>query len=150
MTYSLNAFNAWEGFHVAFNGTRGRLEHRSVYQLYESVDGGLRNHEVLETKLIPLRGAPTDIEIAEFAGDHVGADGLMLEHIFAGENRPDTLSQAADHRSGAYSVLTGIAANHSLESGDSVTIADLALDIEYPDYTTMPDHSHHIPMPRRV
>src|SRR5690606_27174596 len=28
--YSLNAFNAWEGYRVAFNGTRGRLEHEVV------------------------------------------------------------------------------------------------------------------------
>ena len=27
LSYSLNAFNAWEGYHIAFNGTRGRLEH---------------------------------------------------------------------------------------------------------------------------
>ena len=27
LSYSLNAFNAWEGYHIAFNGTKGRLEH---------------------------------------------------------------------------------------------------------------------------
>ncbi len=27
LSYSLNAFNAWEGYIIAFNGTKGRLEH---------------------------------------------------------------------------------------------------------------------------
>jgi hypothetical protein len=30
LAYSLNAFNAWEGYSIAFNGTKGRLEHRIV------------------------------------------------------------------------------------------------------------------------
>ena len=30
LSYSLNAFNAWEGYHIAFNGTKGRLEHSAV------------------------------------------------------------------------------------------------------------------------
>ena len=28
LSYSLNAFNAWEGYTIAFNGTKGRIEHR--------------------------------------------------------------------------------------------------------------------------
>ena len=28
LSYSLNAFNAWEGYMIAFNGTKGRIEHR--------------------------------------------------------------------------------------------------------------------------
>jgi len=150
MTYSLNAYNAWEGFHIVFNGTRGRLEHKSVYQQFENVDGGLGTHEEIGTTIIPLRGAPTEVEIAEFAGDHVGADTLMLEHIFADQDSHDPLVQAADQRSGAYSVLTGIAANSSIASGEAVVIDDLVQDIGYPDYTPMPDHEHGIPMPRRV
>ena len=34
LTYSLNAFNAWEGYSVAFNGTRGRLEH-TIVEMYK-------------------------------------------------------------------------------------------------------------------
>ena len=30
LSYSLNAFNAWEGYTIAFNGTKGRLEHQIV------------------------------------------------------------------------------------------------------------------------
>jgi hypothetical protein len=36
MAYSLNAFNAWEGYTIAFNGTKGRLEHTMVESVYIS------------------------------------------------------------------------------------------------------------------
>ncbi|NWG13857.1 MAG: Gfo/Idh/MocA family oxidoreductase [Acidobacteria bacterium] len=36
MSYSLNAFNAWEGYIINFDGTKGRLEHRIVEQVYVS------------------------------------------------------------------------------------------------------------------
>ena len=150
MTYSLNAFSAWEGFQIVFNGTRGRLEHSSVFQHYERVDGELLNREEISTRIIPLRGAPTEIDIPELEGHHVGADEIMLDHIFLGQENHDPLNQSADQRSGAYSLLTGIAANHSFASGRAVGIEELAQGIEYPDYTTMPDHVHGLPMPRRV
>lgn len=30
LNYALSAYDAWEGNHIAFNGTKGRLEHRLV------------------------------------------------------------------------------------------------------------------------
>ena len=30
LSYSLNAFNSWEGYTIAFNGTKGRIEHEIV------------------------------------------------------------------------------------------------------------------------
>ncbi len=150
MTYSLNAFNAWEGFQIVFNGTRGRLEHSSVLQQFEDVDGELRNRGKMSTRIIPLRGAPSEIDIPEAEGDHIGADSRMLDCIFSGIESRDPLYQAADQRSGAYSLLTGIAANQSFASGRAVRIEELASGIESPDYTTMPDHLHDLPMPRRV
>ena len=32
LSYSLNAFNSWEGYQIAFNGTKGRIEHSIVEQ----------------------------------------------------------------------------------------------------------------------
>jgi len=34
LSYSLNAFNAWEGYRIAFNGTKGRIEHEIVEQAF--------------------------------------------------------------------------------------------------------------------
>ena len=58
--------------------------------------------------------------------------------------------RAADQRAGAYSILTGIAANHSFISGKSVEIADLVPNISLPDYPAMPTHDEPVPMPPRV
>ncbi len=33
LSYSLNGFNAWEGYRIAFNGTNGRIEMRSSNRL---------------------------------------------------------------------------------------------------------------------
>ena len=41
LSYSLNAFNAWEGYHIAFNGTKGRLEHGMQEKVYVSGDGSV-------------------------------------------------------------------------------------------------------------
>ena len=42
MSYSLNAFLPWEGYRVAFNGTKGRLEHDCVESVYISGDGNVQ------------------------------------------------------------------------------------------------------------
>ena len=51
MAYSLNAFNSWEGYHIAFNGTKGRLEHTAVEQMGKGdIPRGIT------TRIIPFRG----------------------------------------------------------------------------------------------
>ena len=39
LSYALDAASPWEGYEVAFNGTRGRLEHRCRETVYVSGDG---------------------------------------------------------------------------------------------------------------
>ena len=51
---------------------------------------------------------------------------------------PDPYLRAADQRGGAYSILTGIAANNSIASGAVVRIDDLAHNIGLPEYPSMP------------
>ena len=46
--------------------------------------------------------------------------------------------RAADQRAGAYSILTGIAANRSIELGQPVRIDSLVEGLEMPDYPEMP------------
>ena len=50
-------------------------------------------------------------------------------------------------RAGAYSILTGIAANGSIEEGQAVRIPDLVRGIGYPDYPPMPSPGDAIPTP---
>ena len=64
-----------------------------------------------------------DIPVAE--GGHGGADPLMLEQIFSPNPAPDPLKRAASHIDGAASVLMGIAANMSIESGELINVDEL-------------------------
>jgi hypothetical protein len=74
----------------------------------------------------------------------------MLDDLFLPEKPTDKYLRAADQRSGAYSILTGVAANHSFISGKAVAIADLVPQIPLPDYPAMPSHTAPVPMPPRT
>ncbi len=152
LSYSLNAFNAWEGYTVAFNGTKGRIEHTIVESSYingtEAIQGGIAANGV-KTRVIPLRGAGYDITPWTAEGDHGGGDRLMLEDIFAPDPAGDKYWRVADERAGAWSILVGIAANRSLETRSRVNISDLVPGLAKPDYPTMPTRIDPLPMPPR-
>jgi predicted dehydrogenase len=153
LSYSLNAFNAWEGYTVAFNGTKGRLEHSVVESIYvngtESVQGGVAPDGV-KIRIVPLRGTGYDIEPWSAHGAHGGGDRLMLEDVFPPDPAPDKYLRAADERAGACSILAGIAANRSLETGARVQIADILPGVPQPDYPPMPSRNDRVPMPPRA
>jgi len=150
MSYSLNAFNSWEGYLVVFNGTKGRIEHKVVENVYVSgdgtVQGGFKPGETY-IKVMPLRGSDYNVDIWEGLGGHGGGDNVMLDDIFNPDRKPDPYLRSADQRAGAYSILTGIAANLSIESGNQIVMSDLVSNIGIPDYTYMPDHLSKLPMP---
>lgn len=138
MSYSLNSFAPWEGYVVTFNGSRGRLEHKCEETAYVNGDGavpGALQHEGTWIRVYPHREPAYQVKIGVADGGHGGANPVMLGHIFDPDNRPeDPLMRAADHRSGAWSIMTGIAANHSMKSGQAVRIDDLVAGIGMPDY----------------
>ena len=71
-------------------------------------------------------------------------------HICRQTNTPvleEKIERAADLRSGAYSILTGVAANHSMMEGKEIKIADLVNGIGYPNYPEMPSRTGPLPMP---
>ncbi len=152
LSYSLNTFNAWEGYTVAFNGTQGRLEHSMVESVYANgaetmPDGGVQPS--VKTRVVPLRGAGYDVEPWSAEGHHGGGDRLMLEDIFQPSPAPDKYLRAADERAGACSILVGIAANRSLETGARVEVASLIGPLPIPDYAPMPSRRDAVPMPVR-
>lgn len=153
LCYSLNAFNSWEGYFIVFNGTKGRLEHRVEEKIYISgtstVQGGIKPGGTM-TRVIPLRGAAKDIEPWSGEGGHGGGDAVLLDDLFLPEKKKDKYFRAADQRSGAYSILTGVAANTCFETGQTVKIADLVQSIGYPDYPEMPSRTTSLPMPEKI
>jgi len=150
MCYSLNAFNAWEGYLVVFNGTKGRIEHKMEEQLYiagdGNVQGGIKEGETY-IKVIPIRGSAYNVNVWKGEGGHGGGDDVMLDDIFSPDKKQDHYLRNADQRAGAYSILTGIAANYSIATGEKIIIADMVKNIGIPEYPVMPDHIEIVPMP---
>jgi len=150
LSYSLNAFNAWEGYTIAFNGTRGRLEHTIVEKIYvngtDTVQGGIQAGGVT-TKVYPLRGPVRIVQPWTGEGGHGGGDAVMLDEIFGANPAADKYLRASNEHAGAYSCLVGIAANRCFETGKPVVIADLVKGLQRPNYSPMPKHDEPLPMP---
>jgi len=146
MTYSLCAHQPWEGYRVCFNGTKGRLEFNVVERPYCDPDKGCdfntfgnteveqllagageldRSKMTPEIIFQPLWGKPQVItyDCSSLAG-HGGGDNRLLDDVFIGAGE-DPLHHAAGYVDGAKSILTGIAANISIATGNPVRVADL-------------------------
>lgn len=118
-SYSLNAYMPIEGHHIAFNGTKGRIELRQYeVQPWETPAADeilvIRNFMEKEERIVVPRSP----------GGHYGGDDRMRNMIFHGDVS-DPLGQRAGSRAGAMSVLTGIAALQSARSKRLVRIDEL-------------------------
>jgi predicted dehydrogenase len=119
MSYSLNAFMPYEGYHLAFNGPRGRIEIRMYERQPWPVERG-----VDEIRVTQAFGGSRVIRSPWGEGGHFGGDPLLRAMLFE-PGRPDPLKQRAGARAGAMSLLTGVAADRSARTGARVRVADL-------------------------
>jgi predicted dehydrogenase len=129
MAYCLNSFLPWEGYRIAFNGDRGRLEAQARESVYISGDGTTPGETLLEASYIrvfPHFADPYDVPIRKGKGGHGGGDSPLLADLFAPEAPDDALGRAAGLADGAWSILTGVAANRSMaDGGRPVRVPDL-------------------------
>lgn len=136
LTYSLLAFSPWEGYRVAITGDRGRLEmdvsetigrtfvageEETLAQMQEARS----QFGVREIRLFPMFGVPRRVDFEEGVGGHGGGDTVLLQQIFDPNPPADPFQRSASHVDGAASILLGIAANQSIETGRLVRTADL-------------------------
>ncbi|KAK7935272.1 hypothetical protein PG985_000767 [Apiospora marii] len=127
MTYSLTAYAPWEGFRVSFNGTGGRLELEVVENSYVNSGGDQAQEGSIEkTTLLlrPLFEKPREVEIPAGVGAHGGGDTVLLNDLF-GVPTTDEYMRAASHIDGALSILTGVAANKSIATGQVIHVDDV-------------------------
>lgn len=127
MTYSLTAYAPWEGFRVSFNGTGGRLELEVVENSYVNSGGDQAQEGSIEkTTLLlrPLFEKPCEVEIPVGVGAHGGGDTVLLNDLF-GVPTTDEYMRAATHVDGALSILTGMAANRSIATGQVIHMDDV-------------------------
>jgi len=140
LSYSLNAFTPWEGYRVAFNGTRGRLEHDCVESVYVSGDGTVPRETIpqgTKIRVYPHFRSVRDIKVKVAPGGHGGGDVLLMADLFSRRKRPDRYRRGAGVAAGAMSILTGVAANKSMRTNKPVKIASLVKGLPKPEYPPM-------------
>lgn len=145
LTYSLYAYAPWEGYRVAINGTEGRIELDVTERPHRAKDDrevdpsaaadGDRSEPVADVR---SRGSQLrvqrhwerarEVPIPVGRGGHGGGDARLLDDIFRGEG-PDPLRHRASWRDGLRSAAIGIAANESMSTGRTVSIAALGLPL---------------------
>jgi predicted dehydrogenase len=117
VSYSLTAYSPYEGYRIAFNGTEGRID----AWIQESNPPVERDYdEIMITKNF---GKPEFIKFPQLEG-HGGGDKLLKNRLFI-PGTPDPLRQSAGTRDGALSILTGVAARKSCQTGQPVKIESL-------------------------
>lgn len=124
MSYSLNASLPYEGYRLAINGIKGRLEtdvvHAEGSRLPFPVKPGPQ-----DIKYFPMFDALQTINVINKGGGHGGGDPLIASDLFDAPDENDRIKRVAGVEDGALSVLIGVAARESLKSGKPIKIADL-------------------------
>ena len=135
LNYTLCAYSPWEGLEITFHGRKGELRHKHIE--VHGVFGGARDdaEETMTTTLHLAGERPRELDVWSGTGDHGGADPVMLGYLFDPATMPpDRYGRASGHTEGAWSILTGIAANRSIAGGGRVDIdamlADAGISLE--------------------
>ena len=118
VSYSLTAYSPYEGYRIAFNGTKGRID----AWIQESQPVSDVNYD--EIVLFKNFSKRQYIQIPFGSSGHGGGDKLLKDQIFL-PNIADPMKQCANSRDGALACLVGIAARHSIASRQPVNIGDL-------------------------
>jgi predicted dehydrogenase len=134
LNYSLVAYSPQEGFRVTFTGDKGRIEYTERHKTH--IIRGQSDTELaaeqaqgdghgMELRVIPMFSAGYEVPIETAAGGHGGGDPLIQRQIFDPNAPEELFGRNAGHEQGAASILIGVAANRSMESGLPVAINDL-------------------------
>jgi predicted dehydrogenase len=119
MSYAVHTYMPIEGYRVAFNGTKGRLEVRDYER--QPWDPG----EETEMYLTRNWGKREKIALPTGTEGHGGGDRVLLDLVFKKPSNVAPHLQLPGSRAGAMSCLTGIAARKSCDERKPIRIADL-------------------------
>jgi len=144
MSYHLTAYAPWEGYRIAFNGSRGRLEVEVVENdhVAPAAAGAVKGRSAAlhgveaaaengfaRILVRPFWAPPREVPVRGLSRrGHGGADSRMLAALLRPDLPADPLGRRATHVEGARALLVGLAANRSIATGDRVRVADLGVD----------------------
>lgn len=142
VNYSLTTYSPFEGWRIAFNGMNGRIEAWLDIPWMENISvdqAELHAREMDQNSQENIQSKPIilhknwnqfeTIQVETERGGHGGGDQRLQDKLLRNPNEPDPMQHTADIRDGAMSILIGIAARKSIESGHPVRISELT-DLE--------------------
>lgn len=118
VAYSLTTYSPYEGYRIAFNGTKGRID-AWIEESRPTKD--VNFDEIVLFKNFSKRQY---IQIPHGTSGHGGGDALLKDQIFV-PNTEDPFKQAAGIRDGALACLVGIAARKSISTKEPVLVEGL-------------------------
>jgi predicted dehydrogenase len=122
-TYSANFSAPWEGYVLAINGTKGRIE-TTHYTAPSRCPFPASERQPIT--YFPMFGQRQVHETRTAAGSHGGADPLLLRSLFIGQSEEHrALDLMASSRDGAYAVAIGEAVWRSAAENRPIDIDDL-------------------------
>ncbi|WKN45632.1 Gfo/Idh/MocA family oxidoreductase [Tunicatimonas pelagia] len=138
VNYSLTTYSPYEGWRIAFNGMDGRIEawldipyfkseNMSQSELHAAEMNQSGEDEAQSEPLIVHKNWNNfeTVNVPVERGGHGGGDKRLHDKIFKNPEKTDPYDRAAGVRDGAMSILVGVAARNSIESGEPVRIASL-------------------------
>jgi len=138
VNYSLTTYSPFEGWRLAFNGQKGRIEawvdipflkkeNLNQADLHAAeMDQNVKENTV-SMPMILFRNWEDykTIDVLAERGGHGGGDKRLHDRIFVHPTAADPLKHAAGTRDGIMSVLIGVAARKSIQTGRPIQIASL-------------------------
>jgi predicted dehydrogenase len=145
LNYTLNASTPFEGWNLAINGTKGRLESKITdnkpspgwQERFQIVapDGALQKGKGFRVTdwpanysihIMPHDGDDYEIKLPNIADGHGGGDWKIFDALFKGTLAGgDPLGLYASAIDGVSSMIIGAAANSSASTGQPVAVRDL-------------------------
>lgn len=138
VNYSLTTYSPFEGWRIAFNGQKGRIEawldipwmnneNLDQSELHaKEMNQGAKEDKVIEPVILFKNWEDYKVVnvMSERAG-HGGGDKRLQDKLFLNPDAADPLNHAAGLRDGVMSVMVGIAARRSIEQQKPIKIKDL-------------------------
>ena len=121
LSYSALFSCPYEGYRLAINGTRGRLESQE-YHAPARVPFPVPAQTI---HCFPLFGSKEEIHVVHTEGGHGGGDPLLLEDLFLGPDPKRPYPILAGASAGSYAVAIGEAVWLSASERQPVSVSDL-------------------------
>ncbi|MBD1379398.1 Gfo/Idh/MocA family protein [Metabacillus arenae] len=121
LSYSINFSLPYEGYRLAINGTKGRIETQE-FHAPSRVPFPVPEQTI---EYYPLFGSKEIIHVVQTPGGHGGGDPILLEDIFLGADPRRQYDILAGTVAGAYSIAAGEAIWRSVKEKAPINIQSM-------------------------